>query len=451
MDERAILRRVRRWVRARNGLRAGLVAVALVLGAALAGRLLGRSLPTVVWLAVPALAAVGWGWPLPWERLLLQVGRKLGVGERLAALDVVIERGSSPLAGPLCAEIVAAHPRGWRLLAGPVEYGASALVVALAVAVGFASPLGPSGAPPQAAAPAAEEVVGTVPPPDEAAGEAPPPVMESPAVYPAQAEIPAYSPYHDLLASILGLEDALTGGLSGDEVAARLAQEEGLLRQLAERIAAAAPGGLSPSERAELAPLARQVARPDLRERLSELLDQGGEAPAREAEEAVAAVLAAADRASEDGEDKSAGALSSAPAAGAGSGTTTGGSAEGKKTVEGPLAPRDAELDGSDPFAGGEEGADFPGTVGGGPLESGPTGDWAPTPGEEQPNVVVGGEGEMRAYIVPGIPGEPSPSAGNAPPALAPQDVEVVLRARGIPPELRSLVRRYFELIGGNP
>jgi len=57
----------------------------------------------------------------------------------------------------------------------------------------------------------------------------------------------------------------------------------------------------------------------------------------------------------------------------------------------------------------------------------------------------------MRAYIVPGIPGEPSPSAGNAPPALAPQDVEVVLRARGIPPELRSLVRRYFELIGGNP
>jgi len=449
MDERAILRRVRRWIRARNGLRAGLAAVALVLGATLVGRLLGRSLPTVVWLAVPALVVVGWGWPLPWERLLLRAGRKLGVGERLAALDVVIERGTSPLAGPLCAEISAARPQGWRLLAGPVEYGASALIVALAVAVGFASPLGPSEAPPQAA-PAAE-VVGTVPPPGEAADAAPPPAVESPGVYPAQAEIPAYSPYQDLLASIVGLEDALTGGLSGDEVVARLAQEEGLLRQLAERIAAAAPGGLSPSERAELAPLARQAARPDLRERLSELLDQEGEAPAREAEEAVAAVLAAADRASEDGEREPTGALSGAPVAGAGSGTTTGGSAEGEGTVEGPLAPRDAELDGNDPFAGGEEGADFPGTVGGGPVESGPTGDWTPTPGEEEPNVVVGGEGEMRAYIVPGIPGEPSPSAGGTPTTLAPQEVEVVLRTRGIPPELRSLVRRYFELIGGNP
>ncbi len=450
MDERAILRRVRRWARARNGLRAGLAAVALVLGATLIGRLLGRSLPPAVWFAVPALAVVGWGWPLSWDRLLLRAGRKLGVGERLAALDVVIARGASPLMGPLCAEIVAARPRGWRLLAGPVEYGASALVVALAVAVGFASPLGSSGSPPQAAAPTAK-VVETAPPPDEAADEAAPLAVESPGAYPAQAEIPEYSPYQDLLASILGLADALTGGLSGDEVAARLAQEEGLLRQLAERIAAATPGGLSPSERSELAPLARQVARPDLRERLTELLDQEGEAPAREAEEAVAAVLSAADRARADGEHEPTGALGGAPVAGAGSGTTAEGSAEGEGTVEGPLAPRDAELDGSDPFAGGEEGADFPGTVGGGPVESGPTGDWTPTPGEEEPNVVVGGEGEMRAYIVPGIPGEPSPSAGGTPTTLAPQEVEVVLRTRGIPPELRSLVRRYFELIGGNP
>lgn len=447
MDTPAILTEVKRWVRVRNGLRAGLSGVVVVLGAAVGVRVAGGALPGAVWYAVPAVAAVGWGWPLGGDRFLLWAGRRLGVGERLAALAVVARRGVSALVGLLQAEIVTARPRGWRLIAGAVEYGLSALAVVLALAVRFAVPLGPGAGSPQ---PPEVAVPTSVPPPDGATDAVSPAPAEPPGLYPAQAPVAEYSPYQDLLALVLGAEGAVPGGLAGEEVAAWLAAEEGLLRKLAEELAAAAPGGFSASERADLARLARRVARPDLRARLEELLHQEGERPARQAVEAVRAVLDATERARETG-TRPEGAPGEAPAGIRAAEGTGVGSTRGEGAGEGLLDPADLDADGRDELAKGEEGSGPPGTMAGDPLDPMADGDWTRTGGGEVPYVVGGREGPRRAYIVPGTPGEP-PSGGEiGPVVLSPQEVEVVLRARGVPAELRDLVRRYFELVGGNP
>ncbi len=440
MDGEKVLGQVRRWARIRNGVRAGLAGTVAVLAAILVGRSVGTVLPAGVWLTVPLLAASGGAWPLTWDRFLLRAGRRLGVGERLAALAVLARRGTPAFRELLLAEIESAGRRPWRLVAGPAEIAASALSCGLALAVGFL----PAREPPR---PPAAPVIGptlvaeTASPGPEAEEFARPSAVPS---FPALADLPGYSPYQDLLAAVLGLEDGFADGLSEEEVIARLATEEGLLRRLAERITAAAPGGISPSERAELAPLAERVARQDLRERVEELLDQGNEGAAAEAAQAVEAVLDAAERAGE-GLPPVSGALPS------GSGSRPGVPTEG---VEPDLFPGEGDVRSAIGNEGwrdeGGKGVDAPGTSGGEPLEAGPDGEWGSPPAEVERVPTAGEEGPLRSYLVPAIPGEPL-SAAQAASALTPQEVEVVLRARGIPPELRDLVRRYFELIGGNP
>jgi len=435
MDAQAILAQVARWARARNGLRTCLVATAAGLAATLAARTVGTSLPEEMWIGIPILTLVGWGWPLSWERLLLWAGRRLGVGERLAAANVLTRYGASGLLGPLLAEIGDLRPRLWRLLLGPRELGASALVLGLALSVGLV-PLG-TRAPVGPVLPMADAalVETTLPEPTPEQPELAPPAVVP--TFPAQADFADYSPYLDLLAAVLGLEDELAAGLLGDDLAARLAREEGLLRRLAERLAEIAPGGLSAAERAELAPLAREVARADLRERLERLLDQEDEAAAHETAEALAAVITSADRAAAERE------RAPEPTEGA-----------GDAIAQGPV-PAPAELNGEMGMSGadrldeGEGFADLPGTAAGAPPETA-NGDWEPVEGLAAPIVAPSDAGPMRAYIVPGIPGEPPATVG-IPTALSPQEVEVILRARQVPPELRELVRRYFELIGGNP
>ncbi|QAA76656.1 MAG: hypothetical protein BIP78_0890 [Candidatus Bipolaricaulis sibiricus] len=448
MGEQAILARVRTWIRVRNGLRAGGGAVVVLLAATLGGRVVGAPVPAVVLGAVPASVVAGAIWPVAGERRLLRAGRRLGVGERLAALDLVVRRGLAALVTPLAAEIVAARPRGWRLVAGPLECAILCAALGLGMVVLF-TPLPGGASAPTGPELTEDALVGTVLPPAPTAATASPQPAEALSLYPSAAEIPAYSPYQDLLAAVLGLEEPELGGLSGDEVAARLAAEEGLLRQLAERIAAAAAGGMSPAERAELAPLAREVARPDLRERLETLLGQEGEGPAREAARAVEAVLEAVERATDRGDAGSGTASDASPQPTPGPGTTTTGPGDLEPGFGELTNPSDVE--GHDPVMAGEDDFPFPGLARGVPLEPGPLGDWRPAPGEEDPDVVRGGEGPLRAYIVPGIPGEPPPRSLPDSGALSPQEVEVVLRTRGLPGDLRDLVRRYFELIGGNP
>lgn len=449
MDDTTILQQVRQWVRIRNALRAAIGALLLLLGASLLCRLGGGTVPSYVWFAVPILAGTGWAWPLFWERLFLWAGRRLGVGERLAAVDVLLQRQSRVLVGPLLREVASARRRLWRLAVGPLEVGASVLSVGLAVAVGLVPP--PAGSPAQAPAvsPDTEMAVGTVSSSEPAAEPLYPAPGDAPAVYPASAEVPAYSPYQDLLAAILGVDESMTDGLFGDELVGRLAAEEGLLRQLAERLAAAGSGGGSSSERAELAALAREVARPDLRERLEDLLGQEGDAAVREAAEAVDAVLDAADRA-RTGDDPDADPHAPGlPGAGPAVATDDAGTWEGDELHNG--LPFPGFLDGDDLLAGGEERVDIPGAGVGDPLHPGPAGEWAVEQTDHEATPIAGDEGPLRAYIVPAVPGEPPEAPGAPRDILSPPEVEVVLRVRGIPAELRDVVRRYFELIGGNP
>ncbi|GAB4304945.1 MAG: hypothetical protein Kow0097_02630 [Candidatus Bipolaricaulota bacterium] len=429
---------MRRWARIRNGVRAGLAGTVAVLAAILVGRGVGTVLPAGVWLAVPVLAASGGAWPLTWDRVLLRAGRRLGVGERLAALAVLARRGTPAFREPLLAEIESVGRQPWRLVAGPAEIVASALSCGLALAVGLLPAREPPP-PPAASAIGPALVVEIAPPGPEAEEFERPSAVPS---FPALADLPGYSPYPDLLAAVLGLEDGFADGLSEEEVIARLATEEGLLRRLVERIAAAAPEGISPSERAELAPLAEGVARQDLRERVEELLDQGDEGAAAEAVQAVEAVLEAAERAGEG----------QGPAAGGGPSAPSFPPDVAIEGLEPELLPQGAGARGAVEDAGlvAGEPVDAPGTSGGEPLEAGPEGGWGSLPAEAERVPTAGGEGPLRSYLVPAIPGEP-PSTAQAPSVLTPQEVEVVLRARGIPLELRDLVRHYFELIGGNP
>ncbi len=435
-----------RWGRARNALRGALAALALLLGWAFVARWTGVNTVPLVWLVVPASGAVGGAWPLPRARFLLRAGRRLGVGERLAALDVLVRRGTTALSAALADEVRASRPRGWRVLAGPVELGLLAVAVGLALGLALPRPLpaGP-GAVDSAEGPAAPQALAPAPPAEE------PPRRESavPGTFPG-AESAAYSPYADLLAAVLGLDLGGTGEGGPEDLPAWLAREQGLLRTLAERLRAAAPGGLSPAERDELLPLAGEVARADLRVRLEELVRRGDTDAAAQA---VEAVLEAAERAREGEAPAAEEPAASGSAPGAGPGTPVEGVA-----ADWDLPLSDAFVDEPEDDREGDPAAtrrdrevDAPGTQAGEPLEAGPPGDWgARFAGQERVSAPVG-EGPVRAYLVPSVPGEPPSAAERARAAPSPQEVELVLRARGVPPELRDLVRRYFELIGGNP
>lgn len=445
MDAQAILRRVTWWGRARNGLRAGTVAAALVLGSALLGRLWGVSPPPLAWLSVPVLAVVGGAWPLSRGRFLLVAGRRLGVGERLAALEVVARRGTHALVEPLAAEVGAARPRWWTITADSVELGllAATAALALGLVLGRPSPASPGEA--EEAVPVLQAEAPS--PPEE---ELPRAVTLAPSAFPV-AEVPAYSPYEDLLAMVLGLELPGTGEEGLGDLSARLVGEEGLLRVLAERLRAAAPGGLSPAERDELLPLAREVSRADLRVRLEELVGEEGDAEA--AAEAIEAVLDAAERVGQENSPSAEEPAESGAAAGPGPGTPTAGAAEDWALPFSDVLLDEPEneyrFDTREHHWNRE--VDVPGIAAGEPLEEGPGGGWGAKLVDEERVPVAPGEGPVRAYLVPTVPGEPPPPGESPPAVLSPQEMEVVLRARGVPPDLRDLVRRYFELIGGEP
>jgi hypothetical protein len=450
MDEQAILNRVEGWARARNGLRAGLGTVALLFGGTLVGRFVGRPLPAEAWYAVPVIVVAGLAWPLSWHRLLLWAGRRLGVGERLAALDVVLAHGSTALQDRLAAEIASARPRLWKLLTGRLDRAVCAVAVAMGIAVAFVAPVRPPAPSPETL-PAAVLAPTPAPPDEDPRGETlPTPPEVSLVPPPLHQDVPGYSPYLDLLAMVLGLDEVLGEGLSAAEVAQRLAEEEGLLRRLAEQLGTAAPGGLSAAERADLTAVAREVSREDLRERLGRLLAEGGDAAAREAEQAVQAVLDAADGVAGEGAEGGAETPGAVADGRPGVGRTGPGGTEGEETLA-HLTGADMNGLNGDRAPNGGDASDFPGIEPGDELAEDEAGDWTRTPGPEDPTMVRGDEGDVRAYLVAGVPGETPPGPAVAAAALSPQDVELLLRQRGIPPEVRDLVRRYFELTGGNP
>ena len=56
------------------------------------------------------------------------------------------------------------------------------------------------------------------------------------------------------------------------------------------------------------------------------------------------------------------------------------------------------------------------------------------------------GEGAARGYLAAGVPVEPEGAPPTGALALSPGEVDLILRGRGVPPELRGVVRRYFEI-----
>lgn len=432
MGEERILGQVRGWTRVQNGVRFGLGGVVVALGATLVARALGWALPREIWDSVPVLVGIGFAWPRRWDRVLLRAGRRLGVGERLAALDVLARGGSPALIVPLREEIAAARPQPGRLVAGRVEVAVVCFSLALGVVVSF---LPPTGSIPAALRPRE----GAVALPDVRAE--PSAAQETAPRSSVPRDFASYSPYADLVAAVLGLDDL--GALSPEDLARRLVEEEGLLRELVERLRAAALGGLSPAERAELAALAERVSRPDLRERVEALVADGAEAKVREAAEAVDAVAEAAASAAA-GNEAGAHASDRAPEEG-----RTAGGANGEGTA--PFGEFGAEgAEALDDTLGGDRLSDAPGTGFGEPLVPGPHGEWGASPGGRAPTLLTGNDGPLRTHLLPGIPGEPAEASATSS-VLTPQEVEVVLGARGIPAEFRDLVRRYFELLGGNP
>ncbi|MCR4392558.1 MAG: hypothetical protein NUV94_07360 [Candidatus Acetothermia bacterium] len=444
MDEAGvILRSTKGWLRARHALRGALAGATAGLAAAILGRAAGTSLPGYAWAGIPLLAVVGAGWPLSSPRLLLRVGRRLGLGERLAAVEVLAGRGATALLRPLVREIHALRPRPWRLLLGPAEAAGVAIAGALLLVLAYLPMGGPRSAVPSA--PDELEVAAQAAPSEPARAEAAAPrAAEPPPSVAADAPLLEYSPYQDLLAAVLGLPEIPPGSPGPGDLAARLAQEEGLLRELADKVARSAPGGISASERQELVPLAQQVTRSDLREAVVRLLEQGDEESAREVEEALNAVLAAAERSGESGggtepppepsEETEAAVAAGAPTPG-----------RAGERGEGASEPPEDKF-GEDPA---DQEGDLAGKSPGGPLAGGEGDQAPPSSGAAVPLPVNPGEGPARAYVVTGVPGEPPASGEAGQPGLAPYEVDLVLRARDIPAELQDRVRRYFELITG--
>ncbi|MFO8034588.1 MAG: hypothetical protein R6U88_05440 [Candidatus Bipolaricaulota bacterium] len=408
-------------------------------------------------------AALGWLWPARQERALLALGRAVGLGERLATLQALSDQPTAGVATLLASEVRRCPWRLWRLAAGRWELGA--VVVGVAILASLWVPLGGDS-------PTPDVVTTTEEPNEDIQQEAE--EMERPEAHvpsePAGEGTAGYTPYTDLFAATLGLEDAGELWADPEALADALAEQQGLLREIAEHLPElASPGGDVQAAR-EVAGLASELAREDLRDIVLEAASSGGKDEIAQAAEAVDTVLEAQD-ALEDPAD----ALDGPP-----TDTTHEGEelppdrAEGQPaTDEGEVAAQDATGDGwqeqlpdgaldfldmngvpGDQPAHGETPPDddSPPQRGGPPgaahAEPPPEGDFeAPMVDPDEPAVpakVRAEDGEWRAYLVVDVPGE-SPGELGEPVELSPQEVDLLLRTRGVPPELREVVRRYFE------
>ncbi len=389
------------------------------------------------------MAVLGFLWPVgDWPRQYLRAGRRLALGSRLAALDVLLRQRASGLLEVLVEEIQGQPWRPWRLLLGRAEAALFGLVLVLAAVGITVPPLAWEGGP--LPAPVLQEARWPEPSGPEKTsaprGElAPPPSPRGPAPLGASPTL-GYSPFQDLLAAVLGLDwEEL-----GEDVGERLAAEEGLLRRLADALGRLQTGDLTEAERSEYVQMARSVARPDVRSRLTQAFERGDDRSLQEAQRALAAVLQSREElARGTGEEGGESAPGTAPTAGS-SGPSGERNRSPSATPGGSSELMDLEAEGYDEGVG-----EVAGTGPGSPLTEGVEGEW--TSSFEGSGVGAwgsAGEGPVRAYLVPGLPGEP-PGRGGEPTAPTPQEVELLLRAREIPPEYRDLVRRYFQLITG--
>lgn len=431
MEARSLLRRAGWLVRARRGLAlAGGCALGLLaVGTGL--RLFGGGLPPLAWTATVAGFLIGLVLPRPKEKALLWAGRRLGVGARLAALELLHSRGEAALAGRLQRELGGIRPRWWGIFTGRCDV-AGILALAAGLALFFLLPPLSLAPRPASLLPAAQEQAAQAEPEPQ---EPEPPNLAEPARLALPQATSSGLPFQDLLAEVYGLSQGEGALAAGEGLESGIQAQRELLRELAQELARLAPQGLSPEEQRTLVPMIQELARRDLRERLLHLIGEGDEESAREAAQAVEAVRRAGE--------------ALAQAAQGGGEAAQGPGEEGGAPLlamgeEGPPAP------GEQPAPAGEEPVEEEGALAGLAPGEPSTGEAAPAPEAPAQDVAVEvrpAEGAARGYLAAGVPVEPEGAPPTGSPIFSPGEVELILRGRGVPPELRGVVRRYFEIL----
>ena len=393
-------------------------------------RISGRSSfpPLFFWASVapPLLAFL---FPLRFSRALFWASRRLGLGGKLPGLAAALSRKNVVFAAALLEDLV---PR-WSRLFVPEAF---ALLPALFLCGLFLLPTPP----PRGFAP-------ELPPVEAVSAPAEGGIEERRARAPsswAEREIPRvppgaleYSPYPLILAGLYGEEMTL------EEALRRLSEEEGLLRRLAELLeqASGKPGEGDTEIVQKMAGILGAL-RPDLKQALSQALEPGNE-DLVEAEAIVAAALEGLSHLQRE-----------AQATERGEGGAWG-FEEGREFLGEFWEPRgeillDEELQAQmrKELEEAQEGLG----LGAGWEEGEPVRPGIPERREVEAEPVLAavrpGEGPWRTGVALGLPGE-NPGEEEGFFQISPQEVELFLRERPIPPGLRELVRRYFELLSG--
>jgi hypothetical protein len=242
-----------------------------------------------------------------------------------------------------------------------------------------------------------------------------------------------------VLSALLGEEVTL------EEAVRRLAREEGLLRRLVELLDRASSHGSLAELEGEIGEILSDLERPDLREALAQALAPGKEdvekaqALVEAALEGVAQAAASAQKAAEPAGEETEGRVSEGEGP---AGQPVAPLSEiAMDEAVGPLPRRElAEVqEGLGLGAGWEEGE---------PVALGvPYGERVSA--DPLPTAIRPGQGPLRTGVALSLPGEDGGGERPGEPPPSPQDVEIFLRESPLPPALRELVRRYFELLSG--
>ncbi len=234
-------------------------------------------------------------------------------------------------------------------------------------------------------------------------------------------------------------------GVSLEEAVQRLAQEEGLLRRLAELLAQASAAGSLAEVASEIGGILQELGRPDLRTALAEALKPGQEelkkaqALVETALEGISSLQTELSAFSQPAEEGSQEAWEVAEVS----------RREGERPAGEILMDTEAgpalrpELEGKGEGLGLGVGFE-PGS----PVQPSSPREWE-RPEEAVGTVVRVGEGPVRAGLALALPGEPPPGSLKEGAQPTPQEVELLLKGASLPPALREVVRRYFEILGG--
>lgn len=368
--------------------------------------------------------------PLRFQRRLFWAGRRLGLGGKLAGLAAALAQKNQAFLSALSENL--AFPIR-RLFLPEIFALVPAVFLSLFLLLPFSPPWGlrsDFGALP-------ETESGGLTVPQAPAGKEEKKLREP--------EIPKLPPgfsgsslYPLVLAALYGEE------LSLEEAVRRLAEDEGILRRIAEVLGQAA-GEPTSEISATLAELVSSLSRPDLKEALSQALDpQNGDTS--QAQALVGAALAGISQAREQGLAQN---IEPDQAAQNGEASSTFSQDFRQPGQEILLDDEAQEAQLRRELAEAQEGRGLgAGFEPGEPVRPGLP-EEREISGEAVAVSVRPHEGLLRVGVALGVPGETPETPAETALALSPTQLELTLRESPLPPALRELVRRYFELISG--